>query len=121
MRILCFLMIMLACLPLRAETITLVADEWCPFTCDPASDPHKPGFLIDIVKAVFEKKGHVVTYRLLPWTRAINDTREGKYAALVGASQADGPDFIFHRTPLSTMQNAFFVKKDNPWRYTGLE
>ncbi len=55
--------------PVGAETITLAADVWCPFNCNPGGDP--PGYMVEVAKAVFEPRGHTVTYRVLPWARAV--------------------------------------------------
>ena len=64
----------------NSETITLVADEWPPFNSVPGSS--EEGFLVDVARAVFEKKGIDVSYRILPWKRAIELTRNGHYMAL---------------------------------------
>ena len=66
-----------------AETLTLVADEWCPYNCTPGDE--KPGFLVEIVKKVFEPQGFTVDYKIVPWARAIRDTRAGRYSAILGA------------------------------------
>ncbi|MEQ1790535.1 MAG: hypothetical protein ABL857_08835, partial [Rickettsiales bacterium] len=36
-------------------TINIVADEWCPFNCDPESD--KPGYVIELAKEIFKPYG----------------------------------------------------------------
>ena len=35
-----------------AETVTLRADVWCPFNCEP--DAASPGYMIEIAKAALE-------------------------------------------------------------------
>lgn len=103
--------------PARAETITIVADSWCPYNCDPSGE--RPGFMIEIAKKAFEKHGISVEYKIMPWARAIEETRKGKYSAIVGASLQDAPDFIFPNISQGWMQNRFYVGKDSPWRYQG--
>lgn len=61
------------------DEITLRADEWCPYNCAPDAD--KKGFMVDIATAVFEEAGHKVDYKLMPWARAVADTKEGKFTA----------------------------------------
>lgn len=104
--------------PARAETITIVADSWCPYNCDPSAE--RPGFMIEIAKKAFEKHGIAIEYKILPWARAIEETRKGNYTAIVGASLHDAPEFIFPNISQGWMQNRFYVKKGAPWRYTGL-
>lgn len=43
----------------------------------------KEGVLIDVARAVFEKRGIAVSYKLLPWRRALEETRDGNSNALV--------------------------------------
>ncbi len=103
----------------RAETITLVADRWCPYNCDPNTD-HQ-GFMVDIAQRAFAKHNIDLKYAVLPWSRAIQETRDGKYTALVGASRSDAPDFIFPTISQGWMQNAFFVPKESTWHYTDVK
>ncbi|GAB6039672.1 substrate-binding periplasmic protein [Endothiovibrio diazotrophicus] len=104
--------------PASADLITLRADEWCPYNCAPDSD--KPGYLVEIAKRVFEGAGHQVDYQLLNWARAIEETRAGKYTAIVGAARGDAEDFVFPAEVLGKSVNAFVARKDDPWSYTGI-
>lgn len=106
--------------PVKAEeTITLVADEWCPYNCAPNSE--KQGFMVEIATQAFSKHGIKLSYKTLPWSRAINDVRSYKYTAIVGAAHDDAPDFIFPQISQGKIRNAFFVEKDSNWKYTSKE
>lgn len=48
----------------RAETITIVADPWCPYNCEPGSD--EPGFMVEIARRVFAEAGIEVRYETVP-------------------------------------------------------
>lgn len=113
-----YLGLSLFCTPLKADVITLAADQWCPYNCDPSSD--KPGYIIEIAKAVFEQKGHKVVYKNLPWSRAIAMARKGTLTGIIGATPSEVPDFIFPKHSQGTAKVAFFVKTGNPWQYTGI-
>ncbi|SLM31960.1 ABC transporter, periplasmic domain [Desulfamplus magnetovallimortis] len=102
-----------------AETITIVADRWCPYNCKPDSD--RPGYGIEAAKIIFERAGHTVDYSVVPWARALKHTSDGKYNAVIGAFIEDAPDFIFPENEIGVSQISFFVKKGNPWKYTGIE
>lgn len=67
----------------QAETLSFLADDYCPNTC---ADPDRPGYMIEIARAVLEPQGYEVTYKLMGWARAIEETRTGRYAAVVGGS-----------------------------------
>lgn len=95
--------------------ITLVADEWCPYTC--AETEEKQGILIDIAKEAFSRHGIEVEYKLVPWSRAIADTRAGKYTAIVGASPDEAPDFIYPALQQATSHLVFYTLSDSKWVY----
>jgi polar amino acid transport system substrate-binding protein len=115
------LLLFLACAAgiAKADTITLCADAWCPYNCEPGSDA--PGYMIEIAAKVFGKAGHVVDYRQMPWTRALVEARSGKVNAVVGAGIGDTPDFIFPENSLGTMNNTFWIRKGDTWRFSGID
>ncbi|MBF0101697.1 MAG: transporter substrate-binding domain-containing protein [Desulfobacterales bacterium] len=102
-----------------AEVITLRADEWCPYNCQP--NANQRGFMIELAEIVFKKAGHTIDYQIMPWARAIQDTRKGKVNAIVGAGKEDAPDFIFPENEQGQMISAFYVKKEESWRYNNME
>ncbi len=102
----------------HADKITVRADMWCPFNCDPQAN--QPGFMIEIAKRIFEKEGHTLDYQILNWARAIVQTREGHYNAIVGAAKSDAPDFIFPEKELGWAGDCFYTTKNFQWQYNGL-
>lgn len=115
-----FLISMLICgTSAMADEISVAADEWMPYNGRP--DSAEPGYTIEISKYIFESAGHKLIYQVIPWSRALEETREGKYNAVVGALKGDAPDFIFPEEEIGVSQTAFFVKKGSTWKYTGLE
>jgi len=105
---------------LQADKIVLVADEWCPYNCEASGK--KQGYMVDLAHAIFDKKGHTVEYKSgMSWNDAIINTRDGVYTGIIGAYKTDAPDFIFHAEPLGVAGISFLLKKDNPWKYTGIK
>lgn len=100
---------------LWADTLTLVADDWCPFNCAPDSDA--PGFLVETAEQAFALSGYTIKYGTRPWSRAISDVRNGKYDGLVGAGTKDAPDFVFPKLALAMARHTFFTRPDSVWRY----
>lgn len=103
----------------QAKTLTFSSEGWCPYACDPAKN-NGDGYLIDIVKAVFEKKDFVVNYEIMPYKRAIKLTRSGKINAIVGIYKEDAPDLVFPSVSQGLSHKHFFVKSSNQWRYSGV-
>ncbi len=101
-----------------ADTITLRADEWCPYNCEPGSD--KPGYMVEIARAVFEPMGHIVDYDLTNWSRSIMQVRRGRIDGIIGAMKSEAPDLVFPDIETGFAGAAFFVRKGFAWRYTGI-
>lgn len=109
------LLLLLGLQTARADTITLVADYWCPFNCRPGDE--SPGFLVEVAQRALALEGHHVVYQTLPWSRAITDVRAGKYDGLIGAGAVEVPDFIFPQRPLAVARHTFFTLPGSTWTY----
>lgn len=102
------------------DVITLRADIWEPYNAEPESS--KPGYMIEVVKAIFTKAGYTVDYQCKGWTweRSIEEAKNGRIDGIVGAALEDAPDFIFPEETFINQQMTFFVKKGDTWRYKGI-
>ncbi len=106
---------------LKAETITVVADEWCPYNCTDDGNGNQ-GFLIDIVTAVFGKIGYNVHFISSDsWEKAVKSVRAHKYDAIIGASREEVPDFIFPTIPLAYSYDILLVSKELKWEYSSID
>lgn len=103
----------------RAETITLAADVWCPYNCEPDSD--MPGFAVEIARIAFGGAGYKLDYVVMPWARAKEEGRANRVTGIIGAFKEDAPDYVFPAEPLTVSGNDFFVKRGNPWKYSGMD
>lgn len=102
-----------------AETVLIaVADEWCPYTC--AKEAPQQGYLVDLVRAVFEPLGYRIDYRVMPWPRALRETQLGRASLAMGATPANARDLVLPELPAGRDESTFAVRKDSPWRYTGI-
>lgn len=70
-----------------AKTVTLAADEWCPYNCS-AEDKAKPGYIIEIAQTVLGKAGYRVEYKTMAFQRAMQEVLNG---TLSGAICIDDP------------------------------
>ena len=101
------------------RTLTLVADQWCPFNC--SDDPDDRGVLVERAAKALASQGFDIEYQEMPWTRAIIGVREGLYDGIVGAGLAETPDFHFPAKPIAVARHSFFTLPTNPWTYQGFE
>lgn len=104
---------------LRAETLVIAGDLWCPVNC--AADAERPGIFVELAQQIFAESGIEVEYRVLNWARAVADTRSGRLGAVIGAGVQDAPDFIFTPTAPGLSRMCFYALRGDSWRYQGLE
>ncbi len=107
--------ILLAAFEIKAETLTMLADYWCPYTCSPESS--RPGFMVEIAKEIFESEGLKVDYSIRNWARAVAETKVGKYNAVIGANVGDVEGFILPSEPQGIAVNYFWARKDSEFFY----
>lgn len=103
---------------LAQTSVTLVADQWCPYNCEP--DAARPGYAIEIATEVFAKHGVDVQYQLIPWTRAVEMTRSGHFDAIVGAIPIEAEDFLFGAEPIGQVRHTLYTTADSPWSYQSI-
>jgi len=112
-----FLLFILFSMLLKAATITLIAEENCPYYCtDTAKDK---GFVVDIASHVFTELGYKVKYVTAEsHEKALEGIREKKYDAILGASPKETPDLIFAKATLSYAYDVILVPKRSKWKYS---
>lgn len=95
--------------------IVLAADEWCPYTC--GENDAKQGILVDVAREAFAKHGIEVVYKVVPWSRAIQNARIGKFDGVLGASKGEVPDFIYPALSQATSHLVFYTPASSSWQY----
>lgn len=100
------------------KTVTIRADVWYPMNGD-TNQPQRLGYMIDMAKAIFAAHGYQVDYKNGPWDRDLRSVRRGRNDCVVGAFHSDAPDFVFPKVSWGVAIIGVYVKKGNPWRYTG--
>lgn len=105
------------------ENVVLVGSDWCPYICTQSDNPNvlaeKPGYIVDIIQ--YALKGNKISYESPSWKRSILETRKGTYHAIVGIYISVAPDFVYPENEMGYSRMCFYVKQDNPWKYTGIK
>jgi polar amino acid transport system substrate-binding protein len=101
------------------ETLLVVADEWCPYTCSRSA--RQQGYLVDMVRAAFEPLGYRIDYRVMPWPRALKETQEGRAAIALGATPRNVRNLVMPELPVGRDESSFAVRADSAWRYRDLD
>ncbi len=102
------------------DTITLAADPWPPFNMDPKLSANE-GFMIEIARAVYEPLGYKVVYVTMPWTKALKETEDGAYSAVVGAALEDAEGFVFPKESQGQSSLTFYVRAGDTWKFSDIK
>jgi hypothetical protein len=51
-------------LAVDSNVITVVTDDWCPYSCTPGSE--YPGYMIEVAAEIFKKAGYQIKYEYIP-------------------------------------------------------
>ncbi|MDG3085738.1 transporter substrate-binding domain-containing protein [Vibrio hannami] len=105
----------------QADTINVSVLEFCPYVCDPLKENGKLGFTVDIEKVILERAGHQVNFDIVPYARSLKGTELGIYDAVGICNDHSSEVNICSSETIGPMIYTFYVLKDQPWRYTGIE
>lgn len=103
-----------------SQPLRIAGERWEPFN-NLARAPERPGFMVEIVAAILRKAQLEWVYTELPWARAVQETRQGRFDALIGADRVGATGLRFPDEPIGHSVSAFYVRADSPWRYRGIE
>jgi polar amino acid transport system substrate-binding protein len=101
-----------------AQELVVQGDLWCPYTCEPGSA--EPGYVIDIMQAVFEHGGVKFKYETVPWNRTLLQTRDGKASIAVVATQQEAEQYglLIGSNPVGNPSDCLYVAASNKLKYT---
>lgn len=102
----------------RAETLVIAGDIWCPINCQPGSA--RPGIIVELAQEIFAESGIEVQYQALNWARTLQQVRRGQLNAAIGAGVEDAPDFLLGATPVALARTCFYTRQDSTWHFSGI-
>ena len=107
------------------SSVTLAADDWCPFTCDPKSPTPAKGVLFDIATAALSESKIEIKYEFINWARATALMKKQKIDGLIGVYASDFPELLLTKNPLMISQDCFYSKSESSdlknWQWNGLK
>ena len=102
------------------DAINIAVGDFCPYQCDPKKEDGKIGFMSELAEVIFKKEGHTVHFTTLPFRKSVKQTEEGVYDAVV-CNIGHSKELLFSTQRTGVLQQTFFIKKGNPWKYKGIE
>ncbi|WP_447753523.1 substrate-binding periplasmic protein [Pseudomonas nicosulfuronedens] len=95
----------------QAQTLRVATLEWAPYV---GSDLPGNGLASRILNEALALNGDQAELVFLPWQRALNETREGRFDALMPAYlSADRREDFYTSMPLLDSQLGFFRRRDH--------
>ena len=105
--------------PVGGQVLTFASDPWPPYAGTAGAE--REGYIVDVLREIYEPLGYRVRYVNHPWTRCIADVRSGRLAGLAGCDVHEAPDLVYPRETIGTTRPTFFALKDARWRYDGVK
>ena len=116
----CLSLLLLSSLSVSAQTtLRMVSDIWPPFVYGNA-DPNRQGYVVEIMKSIYESQGYTIDLKILSWDKAIAGVNDGEFDIIIGTDRSELPDGIFPEEAIGISYCCFFVLKGNPWQYRDL-
>lgn len=100
---------------LTAEPLRLVGDDFCPYNCETSTD--NPGYLVEVLEAIFAAQGIGVTYQLKPWSRAVHMVSKGEAHILLANTYQSAPDPQLQLV-MGEDSTCFLARSNFAWQYS---
>ncbi|WP_415401739.1 substrate-binding periplasmic protein [Tateyamaria sp. SN3-11] len=102
-----------------AQNLSLAATEWPPFY---GSELPDNGFMTEIVIEAFDRAGYGSDVAFLPWKRAFEGTRDGKYDALFTMwYREEREEFFLFSDPLPSNELVLLVRAGEGGTFEGYD
>lgn len=103
----------------QAENLSLAATEWPPFY---GAELEDGGFMTEIVAEAFSRAGHDTDVDFLPWKRAFEGTRDGKFDALFTMwHRPEREEHFIFSDALPSNELVFLVRNGAPEEFVGYD
>ena len=86
------------------KMVRFAATEWCPYTC---SEMPNQGIVAEYIRALLIRHHIQMTVEFLPWSRAVNQVKQGKLDGLLTAVHSEAPGLSFTSTPTADYRSCF--------------
>lgn len=102
-----------------AEKITLATLNWQPFY---GEDLPENGFFAALSREAFKRAGYEMELEFMPWKRALEMAKKGKYDGLLGAYfNEDREKEFFYTDSIARNEESFFQKKGKNIKYENID
>ncbi|CAM3899551.1 transporter substrate-binding domain-containing protein [Vibrio aquimaris] len=102
-----------------AATVTAAQDPWAPFV---QKDSSNPGVSVEILTEAMKSQGYDVDFKIMPWTRALNEVKDGRIDILVATwFTNERTAFLNYSEPYLENSLKFIKRKGDAFEYNGMD
>jgi polar amino acid transport system substrate-binding protein len=107
----------------HAASLKVCYDQWAPMTIFPSKGSSARGVVIDMLDKIYTSKGYTLQYYEVPLARGLDMVAKGLCDMLPEYlySKNSEKDFVYASEATFAYTTAFVVRRDDPWRYNGIE
>ena len=77
------------------KELNFAASDYCPFPCDPDTENGKEGIMIEVFRLNFEPLGYRVGFKIMPYSRAVEEVKSYNYDGIAVVIKSHAPNFIY--------------------------
>ena len=104
-----------------AERLIVAAIDYCPYQCVPEKEDGKVGYVTEILRVIYERAGYDITFQRTPYKRGVQGVERGEYDLMPNVNSGHSKKIIFSKHRNGVLQQNFYVKKGEKWKYCGIE
>ena len=107
----------------HADTISVCYDHWAPMTIFPSAESSERGVVIDMLEQIYTAQGYQLEYYEVPLARGLDMVAQGLCDMLPEYLYTRNSEkgFVYAAEETFTYPSAFVVRRDDPWRYDGVQ
>lgn len=104
----------------HAKNLDIAVHEFCPYLCDRAKENGKDGYVVDLLRAIYEPFGYRISFIRVPYKRGLLLVEKGKFHGMPMLNTHSSQKIKLSREPIGILVQNFYVKKGHPWKYKGV-
>jgi polar amino acid transport system substrate-binding protein len=106
-----------------AETLKVCYDQWPPMTIFPNLNESRRGVVIDMFSDIYKNAGISLEFFEVPYARGMQMVADGLCDVLPEKefSPIGEQGYVYAQQETFQYSTAFVVRRDDPWRYNGIQ
>ncbi|MBL1375776.1 transporter substrate-binding domain-containing protein [Zobellella iuensis] len=102
----------------HANTVTAAQDPWPPFVTD---DQAMPGVSVEILAAALKTQGMEVDFKIMPWSRALEETSKGRLDLLPATwFTQERTEYLVYSESYLENELSFIKRADDGFEFTDI-